>query len=194
MKKDNDKEPAGNLRPEYDFSRMKGGVRGKYAKRFHSGTNAGIELVKAHELVQDTVRLARKVAKGLLAETPVRGSDIARPDVPREHGVYIWRRAKTGRPAYVGSATGKKGLYGRIIEQHLRPSYTKSSFRNAVRADVAPNKPLDERENSVKFVGRNFTLAWYECPDDSRLALAAEALLIAALKPKYNKIRGLRAS
>jgi hypothetical protein len=27
------------LRPEYDFSRMKGGIRGKYAKRFQLGTN-----------------------------------------------------------------------------------------------------------------------------------------------------------
>ena len=28
-----------DLRPEYDLSAMKGGVRGKYAKRFRQGTN-----------------------------------------------------------------------------------------------------------------------------------------------------------
>jgi len=28
-----------DLRPEYDFTSMKGGVRGKYAKRFREGTN-----------------------------------------------------------------------------------------------------------------------------------------------------------
>jgi hypothetical protein len=27
------------LRPEYDFSRMRGGVRGKYAERYRAGTN-----------------------------------------------------------------------------------------------------------------------------------------------------------
>lgn len=27
------------MRSEYDFSRMKGGVRGKYVKRFRQGTN-----------------------------------------------------------------------------------------------------------------------------------------------------------
>jgi hypothetical protein len=27
------------LRPEYDLSRLKGGVRGKYAARYRSGTN-----------------------------------------------------------------------------------------------------------------------------------------------------------
>jgi hypothetical protein len=28
-----------DLRPEYDLSKLKGGVRGKYAKRFQEGTN-----------------------------------------------------------------------------------------------------------------------------------------------------------
>ncbi len=27
------------MRPEYDFASMKGGVRGKYAKRYRAGTN-----------------------------------------------------------------------------------------------------------------------------------------------------------
>ena len=27
------------LQPEYDFSQMKGGVRGKYVERYRSGTN-----------------------------------------------------------------------------------------------------------------------------------------------------------
>jgi len=39
MKKANNKESADNLRPEYDLSKLKGGVRGKYAKRFQKGTN-----------------------------------------------------------------------------------------------------------------------------------------------------------
>lgn len=36
MKKD---EQAEELRPEYDFSRMAGGVRGKYAEAYRGGTN-----------------------------------------------------------------------------------------------------------------------------------------------------------
>jgi len=39
MKKANNKESADDLRPEYDLSKLKGGVRGKYAKRFQKGTN-----------------------------------------------------------------------------------------------------------------------------------------------------------
>lgn len=37
MNKDN--KPADDLRQEYDFSKMKGGVRGKYAERYRAGTN-----------------------------------------------------------------------------------------------------------------------------------------------------------
>lgn len=39
MKKANNKKMADELRPEYDLSKLKGGVRGKYARRFHQGTN-----------------------------------------------------------------------------------------------------------------------------------------------------------
>ena len=39
MKKTNNREMDDELRPEYDLSQMKGGVRGKYAKRFREGTN-----------------------------------------------------------------------------------------------------------------------------------------------------------
>ncbi len=37
MKTDNKNND--DLRAEYNFSAMKGGVRGKYAKRYHAGTN-----------------------------------------------------------------------------------------------------------------------------------------------------------
>jgi hypothetical protein len=38
MKKANRKS-ADDMRPEYDFASMKGGVRGNYAKRYRAGTN-----------------------------------------------------------------------------------------------------------------------------------------------------------
>jgi hypothetical protein len=40
MKKKTEKQPAGDeLRSEYDFSKLKGGVRGKYIARYRAGTN-----------------------------------------------------------------------------------------------------------------------------------------------------------
>jgi hypothetical protein len=49
MKKASRKTVNG-MRPEYDFASMKGGVRGKYAKRYRAGTNLILldpELAKA---------------------------------------------------------------------------------------------------------------------------------------------------
>ena len=39
MKKAPSTEANDDLRPAYDLSKLKGGVRGKYAKRFQEGTN-----------------------------------------------------------------------------------------------------------------------------------------------------------
>jgi hypothetical protein len=44
MEKDNlmkkvESDEEDELRPEYDFSQMKGGVRGKYVERYRVGTN-----------------------------------------------------------------------------------------------------------------------------------------------------------
>ena len=49
MKKTN-RKTVNDMRPEYDFASMKGGVRGKYAKRYRAGTNLILldpELAKA---------------------------------------------------------------------------------------------------------------------------------------------------
>lgn len=39
MKKEVNSETDDELRPEYDFSQLTGGVRGKYVKRYRAGTN-----------------------------------------------------------------------------------------------------------------------------------------------------------
>ena len=39
MKMESNQELEEDLRPEYDFSKMKGGVRGKYVDRYRAGTN-----------------------------------------------------------------------------------------------------------------------------------------------------------
>ncbi len=39
MNKKIENEMEDELRSEYDFSQMQGGVRGKYVERYHAGTN-----------------------------------------------------------------------------------------------------------------------------------------------------------
>jgi hypothetical protein len=40
--KSNDKQQDDDLRPEYDLSQLKGGVRGKYRERYRAGTNLAL--------------------------------------------------------------------------------------------------------------------------------------------------------
>ncbi len=39
MKKEHKSEAPDEMRPEYDLSKLKGAVRGKYARRFKAGAN-----------------------------------------------------------------------------------------------------------------------------------------------------------
>jgi hypothetical protein len=56
------------LRPEYDFAAMKGGVRGKYARRVHGGTNI---VVIAPEVADafPTEQAVNEALKGVLRTT-----------------------------------------------------------------------------------------------------------------------------
>lgn len=57
-----------DLRPEYDFAAMKGGVRGKYARRVHAGTNI---VVIAPEVADafPTEQAVNEALKGMLSTT-----------------------------------------------------------------------------------------------------------------------------
>lgn len=69
MKKEDNTEFEDELRPEYDFAQLEGGVRGKYAKRYREGTNLVLlepEVKKAFptdEAVNEALRLLIRLAK-----------------------------------------------------------------------------------------------------------------------------------
>ncbi len=56
------------LRPEYDLSKLKGGVRGKYAAKYNDGTNIILlapdvaEVFKDNESVNEALRLLIKIS------------------------------------------------------------------------------------------------------------------------------------
>jgi hypothetical protein len=70
MRKTNRKS-ANDMRPEYDFASMKGGVRGKYAKRYRAGTNLVLldpELAEAfptESAVNDALRAVLKMTESV---------------------------------------------------------------------------------------------------------------------------------
>ena len=66
-------EPAkgDELRPEYDFATMSGGVRGKYVERYRAGTNLALlssdvaDAFPTDEAVNEALRAILKVAAEL---------------------------------------------------------------------------------------------------------------------------------
>jgi hypothetical protein len=79
MKKEVD-ELEDELRPEYDFSKMAGGVRGKYVERYRAGTNLVLldpDIAKAFPTdasVNEALRLLLEIAQRQQPNNPV-GAD-----------------------------------------------------------------------------------------------------------------------
>jgi hypothetical protein len=79
MKKEID-ELEDELRPEYDFSKMAGGVRGKYVDRYRAGTNLVLldpDIAQAFPTdasVNEALRLLLQIAQRQQPNNPV-GAD-----------------------------------------------------------------------------------------------------------------------
>ncbi|MBW4509437.1 MAG: hypothetical protein KME64_23375 [Scytonematopsis contorta HA4267-MV1] len=69
MKKEIKNEMEDELRSEYDFSQLKGGIRGKYVERYQNGTNLVLldpdvaEAFPNAEAVNEALRLLIQIAK-----------------------------------------------------------------------------------------------------------------------------------
>lgn len=69
MRKAIENELEDDLRPEYDFSRMPGGVKGKYAEHYQSGTNIVVlepdvaQAFPTEASVNEALRLLMQVAQ-----------------------------------------------------------------------------------------------------------------------------------
>jgi hypothetical protein len=69
MNKEIDAEMKDELRPEYDFSHLSGGVRGKYVERYRAGTNLVLldsdvaQAFPTEDSVNEALRLLMQVAQ-----------------------------------------------------------------------------------------------------------------------------------
>ena len=69
IKMENEHELEDGLRTEYDFSKMKGGVRGKYVERYQAGTNLVLldpdvaQAFPTSDSVNDALRLLMQIAQ-----------------------------------------------------------------------------------------------------------------------------------
>jgi hypothetical protein len=68
-------EEEDDLRPEYDLSKLKGGVRGKYVQRYKEGTNLVLlepdvaEVFPDDESVNRALRLLMEISEKQLVQT-----------------------------------------------------------------------------------------------------------------------------
>lgn len=81
MKKEVDSEMDDDLRPEYDFSQLAGGVRGKYVERYRTGTNlvlldADVAQAFPNEAaVNEALRLLMQIAQRQQSKTAVQRTE-----------------------------------------------------------------------------------------------------------------------
>ena len=140
--------------------------------------------MKKNSAIEAACSRVRRICQRLLDADAFDTMKLDPATVPLRRGIYLWRSKDDESPAYVGVALGNRGLKGRIIGQHLRSTYVQSVFRKAVER----SERVDASQGSVKFIKEHFTIALAECPDDEpAIILAAEALVLAALRPRFNK-------
>ncbi|MFN4831606.1 MAG: hypothetical protein ACK5BG_14010 [Pseudanabaena sp.] len=69
MKMENNHELDDDSRPEYDFSKMQGGVRGKYVERYRTGTNIVLldpdvaQAFPTSDAVNEALRMLMQIAQ-----------------------------------------------------------------------------------------------------------------------------------
>jgi hypothetical protein len=87
-----------DMRPEYDFASMKGGVRGKYARRVRQSTN----IVLIEQEVADafpTERAVNEALKGVLNTTRAVRNTGGLPNKALQPTSRGKRKAKSRRPS-----------------------------------------------------------------------------------------------
>ena len=81
MKKEVENEMEDELRSEYNFAQMRGGVRGKYIKRYRSGTNLVLldpDIAQAFPndaAVNEALRLLMQIAQRQQPNTAVQQTE-----------------------------------------------------------------------------------------------------------------------
>ena len=133
--------------------------------------------------------------------------DEIRAVISTHPGIYIWwRKGDDFAPIYIGSATNRCGLLGRVVRQHLRPTYLELRTEKTEKAPVvtmykgrrAIEKSVFRKKiafkfgvmpgsQCVEFIMENFLVSVMPLPDTERNGiLEIERGLIAAYKPVYN--------
>jgi excinuclease UvrABC nuclease subunit len=132
--------------------------------------------------------------------------------VPKNMGIYFWFKNETDELVYIGSGSGIKGLYNRIIGQHLNPKYIEYRAKvhnlekdvyqlkypiirerdnapgidqSAFRKNIGRTFKIKPGQGTVKYIKDNFYLKYLEV-DQKQELITLEQELIFKYKPKLN--------
>jgi hypothetical protein len=133
--------------------------------------------------------------------------------IPKNIGIYFWLKNVTNESMYIGTGSGKKGLYNRIITQHLNPKYIeyragkgRTSSRDAYqlkypiirerdgekgidqssfRRSVGSTFNIKPGVHTVNYIKENFYLKYFEVEDKVEL-MHLEKQLIRKYDPLLN--------
>jgi hypothetical protein len=133
------------------------------------------------------------------------GEDI-RAVIPSDPGIYVWWSKVDFVPVYIGVALNKRGLLGRVVRQHLCPTYLELRAEKTVNSSMfaiykgrrAIEKSVFRKKIShkfgvlpgtqcVDFIKENFLLSFLPLPTIERKdILEIERQLIQSYNPLYN--------
>jgi hypothetical protein len=134
--------------------------------------------------------------------------------VPKEKGIYFWIESDTEKLMYIGKASGKEGLYNRIINQHLRPTYIEYrenkgrnqikdayQIQHAIIRERDGAKGIDQSSfrrsvgsafnikpgiHTVNYIKENFYLKFFMIENEDEIKTIEKEMIIK-LKPLLNK-------
>lgn len=127
-------------------------------------------------------------------------------EVSRCQGIYIWWSREPLEPVYIGVALNKRGLFGRVVQQHLRATYLelrpektakaaivadykgrKATEKSVFRKKVSIKHSLLPGTDCVEFIRNNFLVSLIPVADIRTMNISElERLLIETHKPEYN--------
>jgi len=137
----------------------------------------------------------------------------AREKVPKNTGIYFWFEKNNDELIYIGTGSGRYGLYNRIVRQHLNPKYiefrsekhsSKDFFQlkfpikkmvkgelksgidqSAFRKNIGRKLQVKPGDGTVNYILNNFYLKYQEVSEIEKLKLL-EKELIRRFKPEFN--------
>jgi hypothetical protein len=174
MKMEPSPEKDDDLRPEYDLSQLKGGVRGKYAQRFaHRKDLKNPAFVAACELEAVT----RELSTAVDAFSTCLASNIPRPEVVQITDAE-WEREEYDRHRLAVGYHKKSGVYA-MFSGLGELLYIGKGMSEKLKLDRCWASDCDDRR---------WILAVPFDPEWDYLVPSLEVFLIRRMKPKYNSL------